>query len=136
MPSLIILVLLCVVLWFVLLRPQRRRVRQYQATVSAVQLGDRIMTTGGIYGDVVAVEGDQMTVEVAPGVELRMAKAAVSRRLDVGTDAPPWSDEQTAGGHEVDGAGDAAPGDALPGHDSVGEGPEGDAAGGPEEQAS
>jgi preprotein translocase subunit YajC len=125
MPSLLILILLCALLWFVLLRPQRRRVRQYQATVSAVAVGDRIMTTGGIYGDVVAIEGDQMTLAVAPGVELEMAKAAVGKRLDIAGAAPSWSDEtpEDAGDAE-DAAGEAeiapppdevAPGDATPG---------------------
>jgi preprotein translocase subunit YajC len=123
MPSLLILVLLCVLLWFVLLRPQRRRVRQYQATVSAVAVGDRIMTTGGIYGDVVAIEGDQMTVAVAPGVELQMAKAAVSRRLDIGAEAAPWSDELPRSAEDHTPPDDTAADDPTPGDPRPGEQP-------------
>ena len=65
-----------------MIRPQQRRAREHQALVAAVQVGDEVMTTAGIFGTVTAVEGDVITVEISPGVVMRVARAAIGRRLN------------------------------------------------------
>jgi preprotein translocase subunit YajC len=77
------LVLMGGVFYFLLIRPQQKRVRAQQALVNAVEVGDEIMTTGGIFGTIVEIDDDEGTalVEIAPGTQIRMVKSGISRRL-------------------------------------------------------
>ena len=77
------LILMGGVFYFLLIRPQQRRVRAQQALVNAVEVGDEIMTTGGIFGTIVEIDDDEGTVmiEIAPGTRIRMVKSGISRRL-------------------------------------------------------
>jgi preprotein translocase subunit YajC len=81
MGPLLILILLFVVMYAAMIRPQQRRAREHQSLIAAVQVGDEVMTTAGIFGTVTAVEGDVITVEISPGVVMRVARAAIGRRL-------------------------------------------------------
>jgi preprotein translocase subunit YajC len=81
MEPLIALLLTFGLMWALLIRPQQRRLRQHQEVVASLRAGDRIVTAGGIYGVVLSVDDEAMTVEVAPGVKLRVLRAAVSQRL-------------------------------------------------------
>lgn len=69
-------------LWALLILPQQRRVRAQQQMQNALQPGDEVVTSAGIYGRVTLVESDSLLLEVAPGIELRMARGAVGRRLE------------------------------------------------------
>ncbi|MGH9277924.1 MAG: preprotein translocase subunit YajC [Acidimicrobiales bacterium] len=73
-------------MYVLLIRPQQRRMRQHQAVVSSLRAGDEIVTAGGIYGTVLSVDDETMVLEVAPGVELRVLRAAVSQRVTVDDD--------------------------------------------------
>ena len=68
-------------MWALLIRPHQRRLRQHQAVVNSLRPGDEIITAGGVYGRVRSVDERSMTVEVAPGVELRLVRQAVSERI-------------------------------------------------------
>jgi preprotein translocase subunit YajC len=74
---LFILVLLALV-WFMLIRPQRRRQQEAQRLVESIGVGKEIVTAGGLYGTVTAIEDDEVRVEIADGVEVRVAKRAVA----------------------------------------------------------
>ena len=76
-----ILILFAGVFYFLLIRPQQRRARQQRSLIESVDVGDEVMTIGGIFGTVRAVEDDAFTVEVAPGVDLRVSKSAIARKL-------------------------------------------------------
>jgi len=77
--SLIILVGLFAVLWFVLIRPQKARPRQQQQLLESVAPGDEVLTVGGIYGIVQSIdeEGD-LIVEIAEGIHVRLARRSVA----------------------------------------------------------
>jgi preprotein translocase subunit YajC len=77
------LILMGGVFYFLLIRPQQKRVRAQQALVNAVEVGDDVMTTGGIFGTVTEIDDDEGTVlvEIAPGTQIRMVKSGISRRL-------------------------------------------------------
>ncbi len=77
------LVLMGGVFYFLLIRPQQRRVRAQQALVNAIEVGDEVMTNGGIFGSVIAIDDDEgiVTVEIAPGTQVRMVKSGIARRL-------------------------------------------------------
>jgi preprotein translocase subunit YajC len=72
--------LLAVAFFFLIVRPQRRQMAARRALIQAVDVGDEIITAGGIYGVIVALEDETMQVEVAPGVVMTLAREAVARR--------------------------------------------------------
>ncbi len=77
-PSTLILILVVVVAFYMLMiRPQRRRQQQAQQKQNSVQPGARVRTTAGMYATVVDVDGDDVVLEVAPGVEVRYMKRAI-----------------------------------------------------------
>lgn len=75
------LVLIGGIFYFLMIRPQRRRVREMDALRDAVQVGDEIRTVGGIFGTVRDVDGDVVVIDVGGGTTLRMAKRAIAERL-------------------------------------------------------
>jgi preprotein translocase subunit YajC len=81
MAALLPILALVVLMYFLLIRPQQRRMREQQAMISAVEEGDEILTSSGLYGFITAMEGDTVWVEIAEGVEVRVAKGAIARRV-------------------------------------------------------
>lgn len=104
---LLIIVVLFGVLYFVMIRPQRNRQRKAQQQASAVTPGTRVRTTAGMYATVVGVDGDDVILEVAPGVEVRYVKRAIMQVLP--SDAEP---DYAADHDEGDAHVDAPPADA------------------------
>jgi preprotein translocase subunit YajC len=84
------LVLIVVVFWLFIIRPQRNRARELSRVQGALVPGQRVMTGSGLYATVAVVEDDHVVLEVAPGVLSRYALQAVVRVLDDPTapDAP------------------------------------------------
>jgi preprotein translocase subunit YajC len=78
---LLVLLLFFVVMYVLMIRPQQRRAREHQALVAAVQVGDEIMTTAGIFGTVTALDDAAVSLEVSPGVVIRVARAAIGQRV-------------------------------------------------------
>jgi preprotein translocase subunit YajC len=68
-------------MWVLLILPQQRRMRQHQAVIASLQVGDEVVTAGGVYGTITSVDDDTLAVEVAPGVVLRILRSAVSQRI-------------------------------------------------------
>jgi preprotein translocase subunit YajC len=77
--SLIVIIALFALLWLLLIRPQRARAQQQQRMIESVDVGDEILSSGGIIGLVRGVDDDanELHVEIAPGVEVRMDRRAV-----------------------------------------------------------
>lgn len=92
MEQLIPLLLLVAVFYFLLIRPQQRRARQHRALMSSVEIGDEVMTVGGMYGTVRNVDDISMTLEVSPGTSVRFSRQSISRKV-----LPETSEETEAG---------------------------------------
>jgi preprotein translocase subunit YajC len=117
--SLIPLALLLVFAYLVLIRPARRRAQAIHAVQSALSVGDEVMLTSGIYGVVTSVGDERLDVEVSPGVQFAVARAAVAKIIrDVPADEPPADvpDEADATTDSADGSrpADADPEDTRP----------------------
>jgi preprotein translocase subunit YajC len=69
------------VFYFLLIRPQQRRQRQQRELLSSVDVGDEVLTIGGMYGTVRGIQDDELTLEVAPGIQLRFLRSAIARKL-------------------------------------------------------
>jgi preprotein translocase subunit YajC len=76
-------VLMIVGFYFLLIRPQRTRQKAQQALLSSLEVGDEVMTTGGIFGTIVEIDEDEGTVvvEIAPGTRIRMLRQGISQRF-------------------------------------------------------
>jgi preprotein translocase subunit YajC len=81
LSSLIFLVLFGGIFYFMLIRPQKRRVQQHRALMSSLALGDEVVTIGGLYGTVRRLSDDDIDLEVASGVTLRVLRSAVARKV-------------------------------------------------------
>jgi preprotein translocase subunit YajC len=77
-PGYIFILVLLVLMWFLLIRPQRRRQTETQRMISAVRVGSEIVTAGGLYGTVTALVDDEVRLEIADGIEVRVAKRAIA----------------------------------------------------------
>jgi preprotein translocase subunit YajC len=79
------LVLMFVVLYFVMIRPQMKRQKEVKNMIEALAVGDEVITAGGLMGKVTALKDAYVTVELNPGTEVKMQKNAVTGVLPKGT---------------------------------------------------
>jgi preprotein translocase subunit YajC len=68
-------------MWVLLILPQQRRMKQHQAIIASLQVGDEVVTAGGVYGTITSVDDETLAVEVAPGIVLRILRSAVTQRI-------------------------------------------------------
>lgn len=86
--------LLVLIFWLLIFRPQQKRLKAQQAMLSAIRRGDTVVTTGGIVGKVTkAVEGEDLEVEIAQGVKVKIVRGMVA---DVRSKAEPVNDNKPA----------------------------------------
>ena len=84
------LILIFAIMYFLLIRPQQKKVKQHQAMVGAVHRGDQVVTQGGLIGKVTKVKEDnELEVEVADGVKVRVVQSTLA---DVRSKTEPASD--------------------------------------------
>ena len=94
MAALIPLVLMLGVMWMLLIRPQQQRVRAHQALVQSLEIGDEVVTAGGIYGRIQSLDGEDAQIEIAPGITIRVLRAAVNRKADEPVADEPTNDQE------------------------------------------
>lgn len=70
-----------IIFYFLMIRPQQRRMKQHAATIAAVQKGDEVVTAGGIRGKVTKVGDDEVEVEIAQGTRVKIVKSTLSHVL-------------------------------------------------------
>lgn len=75
------LVLIFVIFYFLVMRPQSQRAKDHQAAIAAVKKGDEVITGGGIRGRVTKISDDEAEVEIAQGVKIRVIKSTISQVL-------------------------------------------------------
>jgi preprotein translocase subunit YajC len=83
----LIVIVAFAVLWLVLVRPQKRRQVQQRQMLSDLRVGDEVLTAGGIYGTITRLDEHEVTVEIAPGLPVRVARRAIA-----GVDRPEEDD--------------------------------------------
>lgn len=81
LSSLIFLALLIGIFYFMLIRPQKRRVEEHKRLVDAVGVGDEVVTIGGIFGIVKAVGEEEIELDISSGTTVRFVKSAIARRI-------------------------------------------------------
>jgi preprotein translocase subunit YajC len=93
-PALIVIVALLALMWLLLIRPQRKRQQAQQELVGSVQIGDEIVTAGGIYGTISAVRESEIDLEIAPGTNVRIARRAIAGVISDEEEEEPEEDEE------------------------------------------
>jgi preprotein translocase subunit YajC len=83
--SLLPLVLMFVVLYFVMIRPQMKRQKEHRSMIEALAKGDEVATAGGLLGRVTKLGDSYLSVEIAPGVEVQVQRTAVVQVLPKGS---------------------------------------------------
>ena len=78
-------IILIVIMYFLMIRPQMKRQKEHRAMLDKLAKGDEVITSGGIAGSVAAIGESFVTVEVASGVQLRVQRAAIANVLPNGT---------------------------------------------------
>ena len=97
LAALLPLVAILALFWFMVVRPQQRRQREVTALQNSIQVGQRVMMSSGIYGTIRSVTDDTARLEVAPGTEIEIARAAIAR-----VDEPAQSIDPTPDGPVAD----------------------------------
>ena len=72
------LILIFGIFWFLLIAPMRKRQKAQQEMINNLKKGDRVITSGGIYGEVISVKDEVLTLKLAENLKIRVAKSAVS----------------------------------------------------------
>ncbi len=81
-PMLLIMVVFFAFIYFMMIRPQRKRQKEHQTMMQELQKGDKVITAGGIYGTIESVREDSVIIKVESGVTMRVNKGSVALRRD------------------------------------------------------
>lgn len=85
LTSMLPLVLMFVVLYFIMIRPQMKRQKEHRAMIDALAKGDEVATAGGLLGKVTGLGEGTLQLEIAPGVQVQVQRSAVAQVLPKGT---------------------------------------------------
>ena len=86
--SLLPLILIFLIMWFLLIRPQQKKLKEHKAMVEALRRGDQVVTQGGVVGKVTKVKEDgEAEVEIADGVRVRVLKHTIASVINKGEPA-------------------------------------------------
>ncbi|MFI0395517.1 preprotein translocase subunit YajC [Paracoccus jiaweipingae] len=76
------LILIFVIMYFLMIRPQQKRLKEHRQMVDAISRGDQVVTAGGLIGKVTNVMDDQIEVEIAQGVKVKVVRSTVGQVLN------------------------------------------------------
>ena len=85
MESMLLIVLMFVVLYFLMIRPQMKRAKEHKTMIEALQKGDEVVAAGGVMGRVSKINENYITLEIASNVEIKVQRPAVQLVLPKGT---------------------------------------------------
>ena len=83
------LILMFVIFYFLLIRPQQKKTKQHREMVSNLHKGDRIITSGGIHGRITGLDETILTVEISDRVRVKVARGNVGTKIESATQSPP-----------------------------------------------
>jgi preprotein translocase subunit YajC len=81
LANLIFLGFLILIFYFMLIRPQKRRVDQHRKLISSIGNGDEVVTIGGVFGTVQRMSDEEVELEISPGTTIRVVKSAIARKV-------------------------------------------------------
>ncbi len=88
------LILMFVIFYFLLIRPQQKKVKQHKEMIASLKKGDRVVTAGGIHGTIIGVSDNTITLEIAPKVKIKVQRSSISYILGRGSQQQESEDQQ------------------------------------------
>jgi preprotein translocase subunit YajC len=82
LPAVVFMILMVLIFWSTVIRPQANAARKHQELIKDIQVGDKIVTAGGMHGKVISLTDDTFILEIAPGVRVTFDRRAVRKRLE------------------------------------------------------
>jgi preprotein translocase subunit YajC len=117
-PTLLILVLAMGVIWIAFIRPQKRRQQQQRQMLDAVEPGAEVLTAAGIYGTVIEADGDEIHLQIAEGVVVKVARRAIGAVIPPEVEEEPEAlepeEDEAAESEPESPVAEATDGDATP----------------------
>ena len=101
LSSLIFLAFLIAVFYFMLIRPQKKRVQEHKTLIDSVSVGDDVITIGGLHGKVSSLDEDSFDLTVSPGVNLRFVRSAIARKVTEDHEIERREDDEFAGDEQA-----------------------------------
>jgi preprotein translocase subunit YajC len=89
------------IFYFLLIRPQQRRQRAQRSLLASLDVGDEVITIGGVYGTIRELDDEAMTLEVDDGVRIRFVKSAVARKLVLDDETYEDEEEEQEAGEQT-----------------------------------
>jgi len=83
--ALIPLILMFVIFYFLLIRPQQKKAKEHRQLLDRLRKGDRVITTGGIYGKIIGIDGGIVTLEIADKVRIKLNKGNIAGLAETGS---------------------------------------------------
>lgn len=69
-------------MWFLVIAPQKKRQKQQESMIKALKTGDKILTSGGVYGEITNVKDDRLVVKIADNVKIEVARPFVANKVE------------------------------------------------------
>jgi preprotein translocase subunit YajC len=91
LAALLPLVAILALFWLMVVRPQQRRAKEVRNLQEAIEVGQRVMMSSGVFGTVTSLADDRARLEIAPGTEIEIARAAIAK-----VDTPPTGEVDDA----------------------------------------
>ncbi len=101
MGPLLLLILLFAIAWVVLILPKQRELKRHNALVASLEVGDEVMTGSGFYGTLTEVTDDTVLVQLAPGIEVKLARRAVAAKVVAPDEIPDDGNTVSADGADT-----------------------------------
>ena len=79
------MIVIFVLFWFLLVRPQQKKMKEHKTMLEALQKGDEVVTQAGMIGRITKLDDNNVTVEVAKNVEIQVQRAAIGNKLEKGS---------------------------------------------------
>ncbi len=108
MGAFLAILTLLIPMWLIFVLPQQRRIRAHHALIATLEPGDEVMTTSGLFGTIVGLDDDVVTLEVAEQVEVRFSRGAIHSRTSPGLHDDPIDLAGELGGDHGDDEFDSA----------------------------
>ena len=89
LAALLPLVAILALFWFMVVRPQQRRQKEVVRLQNSIQVGQRVMMSSGVFGTVTSITDDRARLQIAPGTEIEIARAAIAKVDEPVTDTTP-----------------------------------------------
>lgn len=78
MPTLIMFGMIILIMYFLMIRPQQKRQKEHRNMLESIKKGDNVITTAGLHGSVTDIDGNTLTIEIAPNVKVKFEKQSIA----------------------------------------------------------